>query len=532
MADCIRFTLASSACIEPLVARWPAWPHTLAPVAHCLHLANYQIDVLQSYLENPRQHELACKNPRLLGGPFIDIPAHESGKLKALLETTLGAMKDNIEFAEALSQLSRTLAQEAKGESLEQRYASLPAPLRGHVELFYDYLNNPIVRCLEGALYKSRYYKPELQSLRLFDLQSGDDRPYYMSTPRLDGAEAIDWRMPFADARLDDLFRLDTQPAGSDDILELLGIEAAGSGALTPLLEESRGKPDPKWRGEGVRIRYFGHACVLVETRDIAILVDPLVASIPREAKVERFSWADLPHRIDYALVTHGHHDHFVVETLLRLRHRIATLVVPRNSGTFYADFSLRLLAENLGFSNVREVDCFDEIAFEGGRIMAIPFLGEHNDLPAAKSAYLIETTSQSILFAADSNCLDAAIYEPIQRLAGPIDVLFVGMECVGAPLSWVYGPMLPQKSERRHDQSRRSNGCDAAKALTLARSVQCKKAFVYAVGREPWIKHLLALNPAENDPYIGEIDKFIAGMKDELQGDAKLLFGKSEILV
>ena len=247
---------------------------------------------------------------------------------------------------------------------------------------------------------------------------------------------------------------------------------------------------------------------------------------------VDRFGYADLPEHIDYLLITHGHHDHFVIETLLRLRHRIGTLVVPSNSQAFYVDFSLRLLAGKLGFKRVREVECFDEVAFEGGRIVALPFLGEHNDMPSAKSAYLVQAGSKSVMFAADSNCLDEAIYEPLHELAGPIDALFIGMESVGAPLSWVYGPMLPIKPDHHHSQDRRSSGCDSERALKFAAAVRCRRAFVYAVGREPWLKHLLALNPGENDAYMMDIRAFIEGLKRDRGVAGQLLFGKCEIFI
>ncbi len=94
--------------------------------------------------------------------------------------------------------------------------------------------------------------------------------------------------------------------------------------------------------------------------------------------------------------------------------------------------------------------------------------------------------------------------------MVGSIDTVFVGMECVGAPLSWVYGPVLPVAPERRHSEQRRSNGCKAAHALELAASGDSGQAFIYAVGREPWMKHLLALDPSEHDVYMSEIGKFI----------------------
>jgi L-ascorbate metabolism protein UlaG (beta-lactamase superfamily) len=532
MADDIRYRLAESTCVEALVAGWAAWPHTFAPVAQCLHLLNYQLPVLRSFLDNPQLHEKSCRNPRLLGGAFVDVSSSKVEEVRALHKTLLAGLSDNLEFAQALLSFYRELAGQAKGESLEGRYAKLPTPLRGYVELLYDYVNHPLVRCLEGRMYRSRYYKPQLQSLRLSDLQRDEDRPYFMSTPRLPSDDSVSWTIAFEDARLDALFRMDTEAGSRDEIREIIGVAPQQSASFKRLFSEDRHRPDTKWRGEGLRVRYFGHACALVETREVAILVDALIAPRPHDTAVQRFSYADLPERIDYVLITHGHHDHFVIETLLRLRHRIDTLVVPNNSNVFYTDFSMRLLSERLGFRRVREVECFDELPFPGGRIMALPFLGENNDLPSAKSAYLVQAGDKSVMFAADSNLLDEAVYEPLHELAGPINALFIGMESVGAPLSWVYGPMLPIKPDYRHGQDRRSSGCNGERALRLAVAVRCERAFVYALGREPWLKHMLALNPSENDAYMPEIRSFLERCKRERGVEAKLLFGKSDIFL
>ncbi len=283
----------------------------------------------------------------------MDVPADAAAKVRALLEEMRETQKSNLAFADALSSFYSQLEREAKGESLEGRYATLPPPLRGYVELIYDYFNHPIVRCLEGLLYKSPYYKRDLQSLHLFNLLRDDARPYYMSTPRFSDDKSIDWKVSFDDPRLDEFFELDHTPKPFDQIRDIIGASPKEDGALHALLRRADPKSDVKWRGPGIRIRYIGHACVLFETRDVAILLDPLVAPKPQDTDVERFSFGDLPDRIDYALVTHGHHDHFVVETLLRLRHKIVSIVVPKNCDAFYTDFSLRLLAQQLGFRKV-----------------------------------------------------------------------------------------------------------------------------------------------------------------------------------
>ena len=83
-------------------------------------------------------------------------------------------------------------------------------------------------------------------------------------------------------------------------------------------------------------------------------------------------------------------------------------------------------------------------------QIMGVPFMGEHCDLDIrTKMAYLVKTSRSSLLFAADSCNIEPAVYKNIQREVGDLNALFLGMECDGAPLSWLYGPLLSRPLER-----------------------------------------------------------------------------------
>ena len=71
-----QYRLADSTALEPLINRWVAWPHLMPPVASSLHLRNYQIKLLEAYLQDPKIHAEACRNPKLRSGPFMDIRPH------------------------------------------------------------------------------------------------------------------------------------------------------------------------------------------------------------------------------------------------------------------------------------------------------------------------------------------------------------------------------------------------------------------------------------------------------------------------
>jgi hypothetical protein len=119
----------------------------------------------------------------------------------------------------------------------------------------------------------------------------------------------------------------------------------------------------------------------------------------------------------------------------------------------------------------------------------------------------LLEVT---MVFLADSNCLDRALYRRIAGRLGKADILFIGMECQGAPLSWIYGPYLTNPINRKDDESRRSNGSDASRAWALLEEFGCSRAFVYAMGQEPWFRYHLDLVYTPESKQIIESDKFL----------------------
>lgn len=529
MSQQIKYRLAGSTAAEPLVNSWAVWADLVSPAPFSLHTRNYQLKTLASYLANPQIHEKASRNPKFLGGPFVDVPRERSEEVRALLTQTEERLADNLAFAAALGEFNDHLEREAKGQSLEPFYEKVPGPLKGYVELVYDYNNHPIVRLIESLLYRGHYYKPELQTLRLFKQRRDDERRFFLSTPRLQQPDQIDWAVPFESGAIDDFFKVEAEPQPLGHIVEVLGLGAEGQERLLPMLSPDPAPPAPRWDGDGVRVRYFGHACVLVEWKGVSVITDPWLGVRSEEGGLARLTYDDLPEKLDYVLITHGHHDHFSFESLLRLRHKIGCLVVPRSSGVFYADPSLKMAAHRAGFRNVVEVDALDSIPVPGGEIMAVPFLGEHADLAHAKSGYIVRAGRQQILFAADSNCLDQQLYKHIRSALGPIDTVFLGMECVGAPLSWLYGALMPAKLQHGHDQSRRTKGCDSSAALNLLDAVGARRVFVYAMGNEPWLQYKMGLGPSDDSPQIQEAKKVLRQAAEAGFEDAARPYGKYE---
>src|ERR1700730_8201506 len=149
---------------DPLVERWYACPHLIAPATSARNLTERHLPIMDSYLSDPEAHAEAAKNPALAGGPFMQYATDRSSEIAALREATRRDRTRLIELSHAIAELDRLLEKEAVGLALEPLYERLPAALKGCVELTYDLLNRPSYRLIEPLLYR-RFYEPAAQSL-------------------------------------------------------------------------------------------------------------------------------------------------------------------------------------------------------------------------------------------------------------------------------------------------------------------------------------------------------------------------------
>jgi L-ascorbate metabolism protein UlaG (beta-lactamase superfamily) len=337
----------------------------------------------------------------------------------------------------------------------------------------------------------------------------------------------------FDDPVVDQLFRMKSTPLTWHEIKDTLQLQLPDpkDELLRSFFTSEAPPPYSRYAGPGVRWRYFGHACILIESGGVSMLFDP-VLSYTYENDVSRYTYLDLPETIDYVLITHDHQDHILFETLLQIRHRVKTVVVPRNGGGHLQDPSLKLLLENCGFSNVIELNEMEEIRDGKISITGLPFFGEHADLDIrTKLAWLVRIEQHALLFAADSRNIEPRLYELLHREFGNVDVLFLGMECDGAPLSWLYGPLLTHPLERAMDESRRLAGSNYEQGMNIIDVFGCREAYVYAMGQEPWLNYIMSIKYTEESRPIVESNRLIKACH-ERGIVAERLFGEKEILI
>lgn len=522
--------LKPNVMMEPLIDQWYAWAHLVSPATLAMNIVGRHLKIMESYVRAPHTHAAAVNNPKMAGGPFIDYGGGRVDEIRALMERTRGRRGDLIAFHDAIVTLDSMLRDEATGYSLEPLYERVPEILRGYVELVYDLNSHPSFRLIEPLLYRSKYYDTSLQSLMLSFIDV-DDRPFVLSTPRLEADDDIHLHVPFAHPGIDELFKMARVPRPFSHLKDALGFDDALDDKFRQFLTPDAPAPYPRYQGPTARWRYFGHACILVETATTAILLDP-VLSYTYESDISRYTYADLPDVIDYVLITHNHADHIMFETMLQLRHKVRHIVVPRNGNGSLQDPSLRLMLENLGFSNVIEMDEMQEIATASGSIVGLPFFGEHADLDIrTKLAYRVDVDGHVLMFAADSCNVEPHVYRHVQEILGDIDVLFLGMECDGAPLTWVYGPLLTQPLERKKDQGRRLAGSNYDRGIDIVNTLGPKEVYVYAMGQEPWLNYVMSIKYTEESNPIKASNRLIEDCTGRGMA-AERLFGEREILL
>ncbi|RSM99090.1 MBL fold metallo-hydrolase [Nonomuraea sp. WAC 01424] len=501
-----RLFLRPNAIVEPLVDSFYASLYMTAPVPATMNLAFRQIPLLDSYLLAPDLHYSGSRNPKFRGGFFVGVEERRKDEVEALLAAIRRDRADLIRFAEAIAEAEKIVREGATGYDLRPLYPKLPPELSGLVEIAYDTNNEASLHFQEPLVYKSKAYAEERQSVQL-SVETGIERPFVMSTPRLSSPDVLELPIPFRHPGLEELFLSRIRPTTPAALREALELGDAEAARLSGLLVPEPALAADRHVAAGARIRYWGHACLLMQTPEVSVMTDPFISA--DTGATGRYTYNDLPDHLDYVLITHGHSDHLVPETLLQLRGRVGTFVVPRTSRGNLCDPSLALYLKSFGLPAV-EVDDFDEITFPGGKIVATPFFGEHADLDIrAKATYWISLGGKSIYVGADSSGLDPMLYRYVRRHLGTVDIAFLGMECDGAPLNWQYQPLLTNPIPKKMSDSRKMSGSNAEQASAIVTELGAEEVYVYAMGEESWLGHVMATSYNEDSYQLQQIAEF-----------------------
>jgi L-ascorbate metabolism protein UlaG (beta-lactamase superfamily) len=178
-------------------------------------------------------------------------------------------------------------------------------------------------------------------------------------------------------------------------------------------------------------------------------------------------------------------------------------------------DPSLGQYMSHLGLPVV-EVDDFAEVGFPGGKVTSTPFLGEHADLDIrAKSTYCVRLAGRTVFVGADSSGIDPGLYRYMRGHVGQIDMAFLGMECAGAPLTWLYQGLFTQPVTKKMSNSRTLSGSNAQQAAGIMTELGASEAYVYAMGEEDWLGHVMATSYTEDSVQLTQVAEFMTWCAD-----------------
>ncbi len=239
MGDEVGF-LRPDAIIEPLVDGFYAWLHTVAPVQSAMNLAFAQVPLLESYLQSPMVHINASRNPALRGGFFVAIEEDRSEDVRELLAAIKRDRAEMLGFAAAVAEAEELVRTSATGFDLTPLYPKLPAALSGLVEIAYDTSNQPAIRFIEPLVYHSSVYAEDRQSVQL-SLETGIERPFIFSTPRLSSPDVLDLPIPFRHPGLEELFRSRIHGTTLTRLREALGLGDDQAAAVRPAAGRAAG---------------------------------------------------------------------------------------------------------------------------------------------------------------------------------------------------------------------------------------------------------------------------------------------------
>jgi len=175
------------------------------------------------------------------------------------------------------------------------------------------------------------------------------------------------------------------------------------------------------------RFTWIGHATVLVQYRGINILTDPIFGQRaspvpfagPKRVTQPALTIEQLP-EIHFVLISHNHYDHLDQYTVEKIGNA-ATWLVPLGYKSWFKD---------LGVTNVKELDWWDEIKVAGARVTATPSQhwtarGLYDRYQQLWAAWSVQIDDFNFWFAGDTGYNDKQFKEIGDRL-GPFDLAII----------------------------------------------------------------------------------------------------------
>jgi hypothetical protein len=118
--------LSTNIQIVPLIDHWYAWSHLIPPATAARNITERHLRIMDSHIAAPQIHANAVRNPKMLGGPFIDYDGQRVEEIRALRHRIKAERQQLIALLAALETLDAILRESAKGFGLGPLYRKSP----------------------------------------------------------------------------------------------------------------------------------------------------------------------------------------------------------------------------------------------------------------------------------------------------------------------------------------------------------------------------------------------------------------------
>ena len=230
-------------------------------------------------------------------------------------------------------------------------------------------------------------------------------------------------------------------------------------------------------------VAWIGHATFLIKLGDTTIITDPVFEKNmgplifgPKRFVDPAIDLKELP-EVNLFLLTHNHYDHLSTRTIQRFPYKKSKVLAPLKLGKYFT---------KNGFSNVSEMDWYDQIKVNDLKITMVPAVhwSKRSLWDTNKTlwgSFIIEYKNKKIFFASDTGY--GNIYKELGEKYGPIDLTFIN---IGA---YNFYPMAPQKDKSIYHTN-------PEEALNIGKDLKSKKV----LGMH-WGTVILSLEPLFEPP-------------------------------
>ncbi|PLT48032.1 Outer membrane protein romA [Paenibacillus pasadenensis] len=206
-------------------------------------------------------------------------------------------------------------------------------------------------------------------------------------------------------------------------------------------------------RGASARVTWFGHSAVLLELGERTVFLDPMLGRAPSPVPFvggQRFKGSPpldlqaLPW-LDAVVLSHDHYDHLDYPTILQLKEKTGTFIVPLGVAAHLERWGVAREA-------IRECDWSESVTLQGLTLTCAAarhfsgrgLFGRNSTLWCS---WVIEGMGRRIFFSGDSGY--GPHFRDIGETYGPFDLTL--MECGQYDRRWANIHMLPEETVQAH---------------------------------------------------------------------------------